>query len=206
MSEIESVAMWNVYLKGNPGVAIQSSVKNLDESIHSSNAQGTVLIGKVHYLAEDDVIPEPDGVNGLNAVLWKWKSYEYENELRAVLISTPEELYKYNGIYIPVNLHQLIPVSSKYELSEKVTSSRLDIKPGSIDNNEFSIEFTCPLCSTKQEIIIEPFITREYSNNVTIVFSADRVTIPCKNCEKTLVFPVRTEMKDSDSNESRSET
>jgi hypothetical protein len=203
MNEIESVAMWNVYLKGNPGVAIQSTVKNLDSSIDDKL---NVSIGRVHYLEEDDVIPEPDGFNSLNAALWKWKSYQYENELRAVVISQPEELFKYNGTYIPVNLNHLIQkivispksprwfselvssISSKYGLADKVDSSRLDMSPGNIDNNKLSVAITCPLCDTNQEILIEPYILREYPHNSTIIFSADRLTIVCQKCAKSLVI------------------
>lgn len=213
INENESVAMWDIYLKGSPGVAIQSTVQNLEKSFNNDALRP--LIGKVHYLSENDLIPEPDGFNGLNAVLWKWKSYEYEHELRAVLISRLEHLYKYNGIYVPVDLNQLIQkiiispkasswfselvssVSAKYELDKKVTSSRLDTSPPDLDKKELSIEFACPLCSVTQETVIEPFIVRDYTNNSTVVFSADRVSIQCQNCGQSLIFPVRTQTEDS---------
>jgi hypothetical protein len=210
MNEIESVAMWNVYLKGVPGIAIQSSMKRFDESIQHSISGRDVMIGKVHYLDENEPISEPDGFNGLDAVLWKWKSYQYENELRAVIISRLEELYKYNGIYVPVKVNELIEkivispksptwfselvlaIATKYELGDKVMSSRLDEKPKSIDTHEFTVAITCPSCDTTQEIVLEPFLAKDYPNNSTVVFSADRVTIQCRNCLQSLHFSLHS--------------
>lgn len=218
MNEIESVAMWKVYLRNNPGVAIQSTVKSLSSNLDRSKTQRDIHIGKIHYLSEADVVPEPEGFNGMNAVLWKWQSYQYENEVRAVVLSPVEEYYKYNGVYIPIDLDSLIhkivispkaprwyselitSISDKYGLGEKIASSRLDIKPGNIDNDMFSIDFVCPLCNEKQEFTIDPFVVKEYPQNLTVVFSADRVSVQCQNCEKFLVIPLtrQTENPSSD--------
>ena len=224
MNEIESVAMWNVYLNNGPGVAIQSTVKLLNSNLNPDSNQQDFLIGKVHYLAEDEVIPEPDGFNALNAVIWKWKSYQYENELRAVIISRPEELYKYNGLYVPVNLNQLIQkivispkapkwfseliysISEKYDLSKKVSNSRLDMSPGSLDQNKLDLEWTCPLCDTTQKTNIEPFIVKDYADNSTTVFSADRVFLRCENCEQSLIVPIRPQIEISHPDQSQDES
>lgn len=214
MNEIESVAMWNVYLNGNPGVAIQSTFKNLDDSLNSDATKTRIDIGKVHYLAEDELIPEPSGFNALNAALWKWNSYQYENELRAVMISRIEEMYKYNGVYVPVDLHRLIQkivvspkapkwflelivsISSKYELGDRVESSRLDKSPGNMDNNKLRIKWSCPKCQATKETSIEAFIIKEYSNNSTTVFTADKVTVRCQDCEANVVIRLPIDLTD----------
>jgi hypothetical protein len=218
INPIESVAMWNIYLGGINGIAIQSTVQRLKGSFDGEPTR-EISIGKVHYLAEDQITPEPNGFNGFNSVLWKWKSYEYENELRAALLSRPEELYKYNGIFIPVKLDQLIekvvvspkaPVwfselivalASKHGFGDKVTPSRLGASPGSIDNNQVSISVPCPSCNTVQEIVVEPFIVKDYPDNSTTVFSADRVSTHCRNCGVSFYFPLRPQLEFSDSHE-----
>ncbi|MBX3084826.1 MAG: hypothetical protein KF716_24540 [Anaerolineae bacterium] len=207
MNEIESVAMWEVYLKNNPGIAIQSTFNYLKSSFSNDY---DVNIGKVHYLSEEDPIPEPAGFNGLNAVLWKRKSYQYETELRAVMIAPLEQLYKYNGLYIPVNLNHLIQkvvispkaprwyselvlsISERYGFHDKVTPSRLDTDPRIIDQNELSISVTCPSCNVKQEVFVEPFVVKDAPNNARIIYSADRFTVRCQNCEKYLTFALNS--------------
>ncbi len=223
--------MWEVYLKGVPGIAVQSTVKNLDLALNIDSGTGLeklynkkVDIGKVYYLAEDEAIPEPDGFNGLNAVLWKRKSFEYERELRAVVIAPPEELYKYNGMYIPVILNQLIErvivfpkaprwfselvfsISSSYGLGEKVQASRLDAKPGDIENNEFSVKWTCPHCAIEQIATIELFIVKEYLNDTSTVFSADRLNIRCQNCGGSFAVPIRLQMEYGDPSTTENKT
>jgi len=205
MSEIESTGMWDVYLNGSYGVAIQSTVARLENAIQKSNnntLQNAVFIGKVNYLGEDEPIPEPDGFNGLNAVMWKRDSYRYENELRAVAIVMPEQSYKYNGIYVPAKLEELIQqivispkaprwyselihsIVEKYELADVVISSRLDESPGNIDDTKLSLSWTCLECKTSQKVAIEPFIIRELTDNSTILFSPDRMQVQCQNCSK----------------------
>ena len=221
MNTIESTAMWDVYLRGELGVAIQSTVAMLDSAIQKTeNIVGDVYSGAVNYLNEDESIPEPDGFNGLNAVMWKRNSYQHENELRAVAITLPEQSYKYNGVYIPVDLQQLVQkiiispkaprwyselifsVAEKYKLRNRVTASRLDETPGTIDDTRLPIAWICPQCQTSQKVIAEPFIIKELPNNSTILFSADRMSVHCQSCNNLFYFPLKHSEEEPDGKDS----
>jgi hypothetical protein len=80
MNEIESAAMWDLYLGGEPqGVAVRSTYKRLSESITDARP---VEIGKVNYVDyEVELMPDR---NALGPYLYKRKSFEHEREIRAV--------------------------------------------------------------------------------------------------------------------------
>jgi hypothetical protein len=218
INPIESVAMWDVYLRSGEGIAIKSTFQRLVDSFAVSQ-KPEIMIGKVHYLSDTDLIPEPEakGINVLNSYLWKRMSFQFEQELRAVVLGSPEDFHKHIGIYVPVNLNLLVEeivispktarwigelirdVASKYGIQEKVTTSILSRSPGILDeNSKFSVELTCPVCNFAQEIAIEPFQIQDYPDNSTIVFSADRVSFQCQNCSSRLHIPVRPQMEYKD--------
>jgi len=81
-SSYESAAMWKVYLKSDEGIAIQSTVDRLKESI-SKYQDFEVFIGEVIYVDFDSfTIP---GDNLLLPYVHKRQSFEYEHELRALI-------------------------------------------------------------------------------------------------------------------------
>jgi hypothetical protein len=113
LSEYESAAMWKLYLKSDEGIAIQSTFGLLKTSLRDEDH--SVFIGKVKYIDfEKDWMPEG---NTLYPFVHKRKSFEYENELRAVI---QEFRYKKNGefdwskplfddgLYVQVDLSVLI--------------------------------------------------------------------------------------------------
>lgn len=154
-NEYESAAMWRLYLKSNEGIAIQSTFSRLKDCFN--NGTPDIHIGEVRYIDyEREAISEQ---NLFYPFLRKRKSFEYEQELRAVvqqwfLLSgtisgklstakgTPE-----HGMSIPVNLDRLIdtiyiaPTSpewlfelvksaaAKYDLNKNILKSTLDAKP-----------------------------------------------------------------------------
>ncbi|RFC38984.1 MAG: hypothetical protein DID89_2727548040 [Candidatus Nitrotoga sp. CP45] len=86
IKEHESAAMWKVYLSNNEGIAIQSTYQRLVESLASYNDL-EVYVGKIKYIDyEKEAIPMD---NLLFPFMYKRKSFEYEDELRA-LIWTPQ--------------------------------------------------------------------------------------------------------------------
>jgi hypothetical protein len=107
--------MWKLYLSNNEGIAIQSTYQRLLDSF-SSFKDFEIYIGKIRYIDyEKEEIPTR---NALSPYLYKRKSFEHEDELRA-LIWTPE--YDKNetsnpankdaenkGHYVATNLDQLI--------------------------------------------------------------------------------------------------
>src|SRR5918992_1135514 len=81
-NEYESAAMWNLYSHENAGIAIQSTTRKLSKCF-DDNKEDTIWIGKVQYLDfSKDGANEWD--NLIQAFVTKRKSFEYENEIRAV--------------------------------------------------------------------------------------------------------------------------
>lgn len=151
LNEYESAAMWKLYLKSNEGIAIQSSFEKLKDSL-KDEAHG-IHIGKVKYIDyEKDWVPEG---NSFHPFLHKRKSFEHEQELRAVIQEIPSKDDKIDlskplfddGIYISVDLDVLInriylaptspkwlrelvkSVTRKYGLDKEVHQSSLDDVP-----------------------------------------------------------------------------
>ncbi len=149
INEVESDAMWKIYVKNNAGIVIQSTYKRLVDVL---NKNEQIYVGGVKYVDYDiEVIPE-------NNTFWpyvhKQKSFEHEHELRAVIQHIPS-LKKGIDINIPgplginesVDLEKLIetifiaPTSpdwfnnlvhsmlKKYSLSKKVFFSKLSERP-----------------------------------------------------------------------------
>lgn len=151
--EHESAAMWNLYLKSDEGIAVQSTFKQFTKCFDKYE-DNDVYIGTIKYIDYDkDRIPLQ---NMFYPFMHKRKSFEYENELRAVILKIhdePERKYWHflepheKGLYIPVNLDMLIekiyvsPTSSKwfheltesivnkYNMDKKVIKSRLADDP-----------------------------------------------------------------------------
>jgi hypothetical protein len=80
MNEVESAAMWKLYLKSDEGVAVRSTYRRLTDSF--ADYKLSVYVGEVNYIDyEQDFIP--DNVT-FSPFLHKRRSFEHERELRAV--------------------------------------------------------------------------------------------------------------------------
>jgi hypothetical protein len=84
LNDVESAAMWKLYLSHNEGVAVQTTFECLIGSFQSDeNEMFEVYVGKVSYLDyEHGVFPEG---NTLVPFLHKRRSFEHEHELRAII-------------------------------------------------------------------------------------------------------------------------
>lgn len=151
----ESAAMWKIYLSSNEGIAIQSTYQRLIESLTSYN-DFEIHVGKIKYIDyEKEAIPMG---NLLSPFMYKRKSFEYEDELRA-LIWTPQHgkndiLHPENnrfanvfGLSVAVNIERLIDkifvspnaptwivelirtVTEKFALNKEVRQSNLASTP-----------------------------------------------------------------------------
>ena len=81
-NEYESAAMWNLYSHENAGIAIQSTTTRLSKCFRDNN-DDTIWIGKVQYLDfSKDWMSKWN--NLFQAFVTKRKSFEYENEIRAL--------------------------------------------------------------------------------------------------------------------------
>ena len=120
MNEFELAAMWKLYLKGNEGIAIQTTYQRLRDSFEK--CKSIVWIGMVKYIDYGkDKMPSS---NSNYRFVYKRKSFEYEKELRAVIRKYPisekelkngislEKLAEADifpeGLQIPVDLDTLI--------------------------------------------------------------------------------------------------
>ncbi len=85
-SELESVAMWKIYLSSGDGVAIKSNFDSLLSTIKSS-ADGEVSGGRMNYVDfEKSSFPHD---NILRAHALKQQEYSYENEIRFSIYDPP---------------------------------------------------------------------------------------------------------------------
>ncbi|PNM54836.1 DUF2971 domain-containing protein [Vibrio harveyi] len=81
MSDFESAAMWDLYLSGTEGVAIQTDVDTLREFFKTSELQ--ISTSKIKYLDYDSqVIP---ATNMMYPYVHKRNSFEHEKEFRALI-------------------------------------------------------------------------------------------------------------------------
>ncbi len=153
-SDYQSAAMWRLYLKSNEGIAIQSTFNRLRQCFKEKTPD--IHIGIVHYRDyKNDTI---SGQNLFDPYLDKRKSFEHEQELRAVIIhfnfrQTPEgpldisqPAFEY-GMNVSTDLDLLInkiylaptspewqfdlvkSITNKYGLANKVFKSDLDSEP-----------------------------------------------------------------------------
>jgi hypothetical protein len=85
-NEHESAAMWNLYLKSNEGIAIQSTYRRYKKSIIDDEK---IFIGQVAYIDYNK-----DGIYGGNILgpfVHKRKSFEHEKEIRGLVSKWPTE-------------------------------------------------------------------------------------------------------------------
>jgi hypothetical protein len=164
LSDYESAALWGLYVPPHGGVAIRSTFGRLTEAFVPSaedevddGARGAIFVGRVRYADyEKDWIPEG---NTLWPFVHKRRSFDFENELRAVVQNPPSEegpegasqlalrAPSAPGRLVPVNLAVLIDsifvspvapgwfaelvasVCAKYDLDKPVEHSNLSAQP-----------------------------------------------------------------------------
>lgn len=123
VNEAESVAMWRIYLKSAEGIALQSTFKRLSDSFIE---KGDVHFGMINYVDDYDKEKIDNFESLLFGHLWfpymfKRKCFEYEKELRAVVLFEPntgkamKQCLTKRGIIgmpewldVPVDLHVLV--------------------------------------------------------------------------------------------------
>ena len=85
MSKTESAAMWGMYLSGPEGVAVRTTVGKLQRQLSPSPLR--IVLGEVQYI--DYVSKEMDHRSAFTPYFHKRESYEYEREVRAVMLNQP---------------------------------------------------------------------------------------------------------------------
>lgn len=103
----ESAAMWHLYLQNiKEGIAIKTTVGRLKQSfIDNVNNPFICPVSYIDY----DVDPVKVGKHWLDSFLFKRKSFEHENEVRALFyVDHPQYLSHYAGLPVKTQLANLI--------------------------------------------------------------------------------------------------
>ena len=133
----ESEAMWKLYSKDiTNAIAIKTTAEHLYESLGKNPS---IDIGRVKYI---DFNKRFAPING--AYWYKRKAFEYENEVRAIIVDHSKTK---RGIYVSVDLDKLIDdiyvspyapewffdvvksVSSKYSINSTISYSQIKAEP-----------------------------------------------------------------------------
>lgn len=100
----ESYAMWQVFTKNNEGLAIQSTIGHLKNSLTEPKAHQ--YIGEVNYIDyKKEHIPFDDD---FFPFLFKRKSFQYEHEIRVITDVSHLDLQVNEGVKIETDINQMI--------------------------------------------------------------------------------------------------
>jgi len=114
-NEYESASMWQLYLQGNSGIAIQSTFKKLCDCFNN-NTEDKIWIGKVKYLDFNKEWMNESNI--FDPFIIKRKSFNSEMEIRALTVHPKDPISTQkgqkkdrltdNGMYVPADLEILI--------------------------------------------------------------------------------------------------
>jgi len=103
MSEVESAALWRLYLKSNEGIAIQTNLERFKKSFNVE--EGDIYIGKINYIDYDKDYFNYETFS-YDILLHKRLSFSYEQEIRAIVSSEDrtikEALKIFGGTILPI--------------------------------------------------------------------------------------------------------
>jgi len=105
INEYESFAMWQIFTQNSEGLAIQSTIKRLQEALILEKNH-TQYIGEVNYIDyKKEYIPFDDM---FFPFLFKRKSFQYEREVRIITDVADNNIKLNDGLKINVDINQLI--------------------------------------------------------------------------------------------------
>ncbi|MFP9098298.1 hypothetical protein ACLI09_04530 [Flavobacterium sp. RHBU_24] len=105
INEYESYAMWQIFTKNQEGLAIQSTIGRLQESL-ALETEYEQHIGEVEYIDyKKEYIPFD---NNFFPFLFKRKSFQYEREVRIISDLTKYNLTINEGVKTDVDINKLI--------------------------------------------------------------------------------------------------
>ena len=140
--------MWRLY--ADKGVAIETTVDALKESIRSCNSQHLIHIYRIKYMDffDESLKPSDCMVEGLHqAPLLKRRSYEHEKEVRAFIERAPKYLHESGNIECPEPSPVRLPVDVK------TLVQRVHISPYAADPFPCSVIKVCELLGLRQGIV-----------------------------------------------------
>ncbi|HMI08503.1 MAG TPA: hypothetical protein VK528_13220 [Flavobacterium sp.] len=105
INEYESFAMWQIFTQKSEGLAIQSTLKRLQQSLDVEKIYEQ-HIGAVNYIDyKKEYIPFD---NSFFPFLFKRKSFQYEREIRIITDVSSHNLTIDNGLKIDIGINELI--------------------------------------------------------------------------------------------------
>jgi hypothetical protein len=105
INEYESFAMWQIFTQNNEGLAIQSTIGRLQESLNPEKNLKQ-YIGEVNYIDyKKEHIPFDDM---FFPFLFKRKSFQYEGEVRIITDIGKNDIKINDGLKINIDIDQLI--------------------------------------------------------------------------------------------------
>lgn len=141
INENESAAMWELYGFEGQGIAISSTVKQFKKAVEKYE-EYDILLGKINYIDYEDA-GSPFG-NLLSPALWKRKSFEHENELRALIWAMKGDpsgiiipLVTGTGLSVTIHLKELI---NKIYISPSAPSWHVQVVKNIVDTYGFGFE------------------------------------------------------------------
>lgn len=105
INEYESFAMWQIFTQNSEGLAIQSTVRRIQEAL-APEKQYQQYVGEVNYIDyKKEYIPFDDA---FFPFLFKRKSFQYEREIRIISDLSTHNLSINEGVKIDVDINKLI--------------------------------------------------------------------------------------------------
>ncbi|PKW20179.1 hypothetical protein [Flavobacterium lindanitolerans] len=105
INEYESFAMWQIFTQNSEGLAIQSTIRRIQESLDLEK-QYVQHIGEVNYIDyKKEYIPFNDD---FFPFLFKRKSFQYEREVRIISNLSSHNLTINEGVKIDVDINKMI--------------------------------------------------------------------------------------------------
>jgi hypothetical protein len=105
INEYESFAMWQIFTQNSEGLAIQSTIKRLQNAL-ALETNFKQYIGEVNYIDyKKEYIPFDDM---FFPFLFKRKSFQYEGEVRIITDVGDSNIKLNEGLKINVDINQLI--------------------------------------------------------------------------------------------------
>ena len=105
INEYESFAMWQIFTQNSEGLAIQSTLKRLQNALIPEKNYDQ-FIGEVNYIDyKKEYIPFEDA---FFPFLFKRKSFQYEREVRIISDVSSSKVVINDGLKINVDINQLI--------------------------------------------------------------------------------------------------
>ena len=128
INQRESAALWKIFTKGN-GIAIKSSIKQLKKALEQDTGNA-VMLSPINYIDHSQ-----DGVSFRTAITpytFKRKSFEYEQEVRAMIVKYPSKTKNGNPVvYDPFNKNEgatgAYAIHTELNLNEKGIDVPIDV-------------------------------------------------------------------------------